>query len=73
MLARLRGDWDGPGRLYCVRAMSNTENIIERARTLLCYMSEHEVANTLAESGVSNEDAFLCIKAAKILNTQSRR
>lgn len=48
---------------------SITESIIRRARTLLGYMSEHEVAKVLMEGGISNETTFLCVKAAKILNT----
>lgn len=48
---------------------TDTESIIRRARNLLNYMGEHDVAGVLHEGGIPNETSFLCIKAAKILNT----
>lgn len=66
-LVRLRGarEWTR-APLWCIMEVTNN---IYRARNLLMYMSEHEAARVLQDSGVSNENTFLYIKAAKTLLT----
>ena len=40
------------------------DNLIPRAERLLAFMDQEGVAETLMNSGVSSEDAFLAVKAA---------
>jgi hypothetical protein len=48
--------------------MTNIEQLITRARTLLGYMTEREVITKLMATGSANCDAFLAVKAAKVLS-----
>lgn len=43
------------------------QELINRAKSLLIYMSEEEVAIYLREKNVEDSDAFLAIKAASLL------
>jgi folate-dependent phosphoribosylglycinamide formyltransferase PurN len=43
------------------------DKLINRARALLAFMTEHEAAVHLVDSGEDKGDVFLAIKAAVIL------
>ena len=50
------------------------ESLIQRAAMILgAGLSEEKVAGLLIESGVSNEDAFLAVKAAVVLISKRGR
>ena len=44
-----------------------TEELVDRARNLLGFLSQVDAADILQKSGISNEMAFLAVKAACIL------
>jgi len=46
------------------------EMVINRARAMLAFASEAEVAGRLMESGVDAGTAFLAVKAAVILEAE---
>lgn len=48
--------------------MSFFDKNLDRARQLLSYSTERETAKTLVESGMSSEDAFLVVMAAKVID-----
>lgn len=45
------------------------ETLIHRASNLLSFMTPEEASQHLVESGVSGEEAFLAVKAARILTS----
>lgn len=45
------------------------DDLIHRARALLSFMGEEDVALQLQNSGVTNEAAFLAVKAAVTIET----
>jgi len=66
----LDGRTAGAGRSLFARI--DTKDM-DRAANLLNYMSEKDALKQLIESGMSRQDAFLAVKAGKILNEDRTR
>jgi len=49
-------------------AHTHIDNLIDRARALLGFLSEDETVWILVDTGAVAEDAWLAVKAAAILN-----